>query len=189
MLECICMNSLIFQTIQLHGGELKTTCIKKKKKSPMYKFAQILQSGHLTNKIRVFKEMNTWTHRHTWLFNLQTADPLLPLSSFFPNSCQRDCLQLPHHAQLELWCVCGQWKWIQCCRSNGCFCGCCTFNWYDPVWDCTSLCVHEWRLVWALSLQLCCHWDRNIRVAAHHYQGIYPSCVNACVLCMFSACL
>lgn len=49
----------------------------------MYKFAQILQSGHLTNKIRVFKEMNTWTHRHTWLFNLQTADPLLPLSSFF----------------------------------------------------------------------------------------------------------
>lgn len=55
----------------------------------------------------------------------------------------------------------GQWKWIQCCWSNVCFCECGTFNWYDPMWDHVALCVHEWRLVWAPSLQLSCHRQKH----------------------------
>lgn len=70
--------------------------------------------------------------------------------------------------------------------------GVCAFRECDPVWECVS----EWRLLSAPSLQLSCHWDWNVRVAAHCNQGIYPlvwiyvcNCV-ACILHPFeSICL
>lgn len=151
-------------------------CTLERKKIPLstvvHISVRICLLLHLTNDIQLFKQMNTWTQTHCYIICTQQIrySWCWHPDSLIPNPCQRDCLQLLHHAQLALGCVVNydQSKYEFVCVQRIC----------SLARQACVLCVPEWRLVSTPSLQLSCHPDRNIRVAVNLNQGIYPLCVN-----------
>lgn len=127
-----------------------------------------------------YEYLNRWTHEYTDTHDCLICRQQIRYSccqrpdSLIPNSCQRVCLQLPHRAQLALWCVWSTKKWIQVCTCNVYLCGCMCVRW---PWARVRACARMKASFTSLSA-IILSLGQNHRVAADCTQGIYPSSAN-----------